>query len=391
MPVLPITRLELKDKKVLVRCDFNVPLHEGKIQDPARIDASLDTIRYILEHGGSAVLCSHLGRPKERSAELSLKPVAEYLSKVLGQKVALAPDCIGDHTGKMIEALKPGEAILLENLRFHKEEEANDRDFSHELARHKQVYVNDGFGSAHRAHASTVGVTRFIAERAAGFLMMRELDALRAVTENPQRPSVAILGGAKVSDKIGLIRNLLTKVDAILIGGAMAYTFLKAQGVAVGRSLVEDDKLELARELLAEAAQKGVKIVLPSDHIVASAPDPDATPHTVAEIPSEMMGLDIGPDTAAAFIAEIARAKTVIWNGPLGFFEIPAFAAGTMRVGEALANQSGVISIIGGGDTAAAFAHAPWANKFTHISTGGGATLEFLEGRELPGVKALEV
>ena len=390
MPVLPITRLELKDKKVLVRCDFNVPLHEGKIQDPARIDASLDTIRYILEHGGTAVLCSHLGRPKERSADLSLKPVAEYLSKVLGQKVALAPDCIGDHTGKMIEALKPGEAILLENLRFHKEEEANDRDFSHELARHKQVYVNDGFGSAHRAHASTVGVTRFIAERAAGFLMMRELDALRAVTENPQRPSVAILGGAKVSDKIGLIRNLLTKVDAILIGGAMAYTFLKAQGVAVGRSLVEDDKLDLARELLAEAAQKGVKIVLPSDHIVASAPDPDATPHTVAEIPSEMMGLDIGPDTAAAFIAEIARAKTVIWNGPLGFFEIPAFAAGTMRVGEALANQSGVISIIGGGDTAAAFAHAPWANKFTHISTGGGATLEFLEGRELPGVKALE-
>ena len=391
MPVVPITRLELKDKKVLVRCDFNVPIHEGKIQDPARIDASLDTIRYILEHGGSAVLCSHLGRPKERTAELSLKPVAEYLSKVLGQKVALAPDCIGDHTGKMIEALKPGEAILLENLRFHKEEEANDRDFSHELARHKQVYVNDGFGSAHRAHASTVGVTRFIVERAAGFLMMRELDALRAVTENPHRPSVAILGGAKVSDKIGLIRNLLTKVDAILIGGAMAYTFLKAQGIAVGRSLVEDDKLELARELLAEAARKGVKIVLPSDHIVASAPEADATPHTVTEIPSEMMGLDIGPDTAAAFIAEIARAKTVIWNGPLGFFEIPAFAGGTMRVGEALANQSGVISIIGGGDTAAAFAHAPWANKFTHISTGGGATLEFLEGRELPGVKALEV
>ncbi len=391
MPVLPITSLELKGKKALVRCDFNVPIHEGKIQDPARIDASLDTIRYILEHGGTAVLCSHLGRPKERTAELSLKPVAEYLSNVLGQKVALAPDCIGDHTGKMIEALKPGEAILLENLRFHKEEEANDRDFSHELARHKQVYVNDGFGSAHRAHASTVGVTRFIAERAAGFLMMRELDALCSVTENPQRPLVAILGGAKVSDKIGLIRNLLTKVDAILIGGAMAYTFLKAQGGAVGRSLVEDDKLELAKELLAEAARNGVKIVLPSDHIVAAAPEADAMPHTVTEIPSEMMGLDIGPDTAAAFIAEIARAKTVIWNGPLGFFEIPAFAGGTMRVGEALANQSGVISVIGGGDTAAAFAHAPWANQFTHISTGGGATLEFLEGRELPGVKALEV
>jgi phosphoglycerate kinase len=390
MPVVPITHLQFQDKKVLVRCDFNVPLADGKVQDPARIDASLDTIRYILEHGGSAVLCSHLGRPKERSAELSLKPVAEYLTKVLGQKVKIAPDCVGDHTGKMIEALKPGEALLLENLRFHREEEANDRDFSHELARHKQVYVNDGFGTAHRAHASTVGVTRFLAERAAGFLMMRELEALRAVTENPKRPSIAIMGGAKVSDKIGLIKNLLGKVDAILIGGAMAYTFLKAQGIAIGRSRVEDDKVDLARELLAEAARKGVKIVLPSDHIVAGAPEASATPHTVTEIPSEMMGLDIGPQTADAFIAEIARAKTVIWNGPLGLFEIPAFANGTMRVGEALANQAGVISIIGGGDTAAALAHAPWADKFTHISTGGGATLEFLEGRELPGVKALE-
>jgi phosphoglycerate kinase len=391
MPVVPITRLDFQNKKVLVRCDFNVPIAEGRIQDPARIDASLDTIRYILEHGGSAVLCSHLGRPKERTAEFSLKPVAEYLSSALGKKVKLAPDCVGDHTGKMIDALKPGEALLLENLRFHKEEEANDRDFSHELARYKQVYVNDGFGTAHRAHASTVGVTRFLAERAAGFLMMRELDALRQVTENPQRPSVAIMGGAKVSDKIGLIRNLLNKVDSILIGGAMAYTFLKAQGIAIGRSRIEDDKLELAKELLGEAGRKGVKIVLPSDHVVAAAPEASATPHTVTEIPSEMMGLDIGPQTADAFIAEIARARTVIWNGPLGFFEIPAFASGTMRVGEALANQAGIISIIGGGDTAAAFAHAPWANKFTHISTGGGATLEFLEGRELPGVKALEV
>ncbi len=390
MPVVPITSLQFKDKKVLVRCDFNVPIADAKIQDPARIDASLDTIRYILEHDGTAVLCSHLGRPKERTAELSLKPVAEYLTKMLGQKVKLAPDCVGDHTGKMIEALKPGEAILLENLRFHREEEENDRDFSHELARHKQVYVNDGFGAAHRAHASTVGVTRFLAERAAGFLMMRELDALRAVTENPQRPSVAIMGGAKVSDKIGLIKNLLNKVDSILIGGAMAYTFLKAQDIAVGRSRVEDDKLELAKELLAEAGRKGVKIILPTDHVVAAAPEASATPRTVREIPAEMMGLDIGPETAAAFIAEIARAKTVIWNGPLGLFEVPAFAVGTMRVGEALANQAGVISIIGGGDTAAAVAHAPWSNKFTHVSTGGGATLEFLEGRELPGVKALE-
>ena len=391
MPVVPITSLQFQDKKVLVRCDFNVPIAEGKIQDPARVDASLDTIRYILEHGGTAVLCSHLGRPKERSAALSLKPVGEYLTHLLGQKVRLAPDCVGDHTGKMIEALKPGEAILLENLRFHKDEEANDRDFSHELARYKQVYVNDGFGTAHRAHASTVGVTRFLVERAAGFLMMRELDALRKVTETPQRPSVAIMGGAKVSDKIGLIKSLLGKVDSILIGGAMAYTFLKAQGIAIGRSRVEDDKVELAKELLAEAEQKSVRIILPSDHIVASAPEATATPHTVNEIPSEMMGLDIGPQTVDAFIAELARARTVIWNGPLGFFEIPAFAAGTMRVGEALANQAGIISIIGGGDTAAALAHAPWANKFTHISTGGGATLEFLEGRELPGVKALEV
>jgi phosphoglycerate kinase len=390
MPATPITRLQFKDKKVLVRCDFNVPMHEGKIQDPARIDASLETIRYVLEHGGSAVLCSHLGRPKERSAELSLKPVAEYLSTVLGQKVALAPDCIGDHTGKMIEALKPGEAILLENLRFHKEEEDNDRDFSHELARGKQVFINDAFGAAHRAHASTVGVTRFLAERAAGFLMMRELEALRAVTENPKHPAVAILGGAKVSDKIGVIRNLITKVDSILIGGAMAYTFLKAQGIAVGRSRVEDDKIDLARDLLAEAEKKNVRIVLPTDHVVAGAPEANATVNTVTEIPSELMGLDIGPQTVDAFIAEIARAKTVIWNGPLGFFEIPAFSTGTMRVGEALANQDGVVSIIGGGDTAAAVAHQPWAKKFTHISTGGGASLEFLEGRELPGVKALE-
>jgi len=389
MPVLPITRLQLKDKKVLVRCDFNVPLLAGKIQDSGRIDASLDTIRHVLAHGGSAVLCSHLGRPKERSADLSLKPVAEYLSTSLGQKVVLAPDCIGDHTGKMIDALKPGEAILLENLRFHHEEEANDRD--HELARGKQVFINDAFGAAHRAHASTVGVTRFITERAAGFLMMRELEALRAVTENPKRPAIAILGGAKVSDKIGVIRNLITKLDAVLIGGAMAYTFLKAKGIAVGRSLVEDDKIELARELLAAAEKKNVRIVLPTDHVVAGAPEANAAPNTVIDIPSELMGLDIGPQTVDAFIAEIARAKTVIWNGPLGLFEIPAFAVGTMRVGEALANQDGVVSIIGGGDTASAVAHAPWAKKFTHISTGGGASLEFLEGRELPGLKALEV
>jgi len=389
MPVVPITRLQFQDKKVLVRCDFNVPIADGKIQDPARIDASLESIRYILEHGGAAVLCSHLGRPKERTPELSLKPVAEYLTGVLGQKVKLAPDCVGDHTGKMVEALKPGQALLLENLRFHHEEEANDRDFSHELARHKQAYVNDGFGTAHRAHASTVGVTRFLTERAAGFLMMRELEALRAVTENPARPYVAILGGAKVSDKMGVIRNLLTKVDTILIGGAMAYTFLKARGVAIGKSRVEEDKLELARDLMAEAETKNVAFVLPSDHVVAAAPEAGAQGQVVSEIPADMMGLDIGPRTVQEFIARMAGAKTIVWNGPLGYFEVPAFAHGTLGVGEAVA-LSGARTVLGGGDTAAAVAGAPWADKFTHISTGGGATLEYLEGRVLPGVKALE-
>ena len=390
MPVTPITELHLAGKKVLVRCDFNVPIEGGKISDPARIDASLDTIRHILSHEGSAVLCSHLGRPKERSAELSLKPIAQYLSQALGNKVATAPDCIGNVTGRMISALTPGQAILLENLRFHKEEEANERDFSHELARGKDAYVNDAFGTAHRAHASTAGVTRFIGDRAAGFLMMRELEALRAVTENPARPSIAILGGAKVSDKIGVIRNLLTKVDAILIGGAMAYTFLKAAGVPIGKSRVEEDKLDLARQLVDEAEKHGVDFRLPIDHIVAAEPDRPDTVETVSEIPPEMMGLDIGPRTIDAFIEKLGSAKTIIWNGPLGFFEHEAFANGTMRVGEAMANLSGAKTIIGGGDTAAAVGHQPWSSGFTHISTGGGATLEYLEGKELPGVKALE-
>jgi phosphoglycerate kinase len=290
----------------------------------------------------------------------------------------------------MVAALGPGDAILLENLRFHPEEEANDRDFSHELARGKQVYINDAFGTAHRAHASTVGVTRFIANRAAGFLMIKELEALHAVVENPARPAIAIMGGAKVSDKIGVIKNLLGKMDAILIGGAMAYTFLRANGIPIGKSRVEDDKLETARALRAEAEQKGVRMVLPVDHAVAPAPEVTAEAEIVTEIPAGMMGLDIGPATVARFIQEIARAKTVVWNGPLGFFELPQFARGTLAVGEALANQEGVTSILGGGDTAAAVAHMPWASRFTYISTGGGATLEYLEGRELPGVKALD-
>jgi phosphoglycerate kinase len=398
MAILPVTALKLEGARVLVRCDFNVPLADGelapgatrKITDPARIDASLPTIRYILEAGAIAVLCSHLGRPKERSPQLSLKPVAEYLSAALGRKVALAPDCIGDVTGRMFSALTPGDAILLENLRFHAEEEANDRDFAHELARGKTAFLNEAFGSAHRAHASTVGVTKFLPERAAGFLMIRELEALRAVTENPARPMVAIMGGAKVSDKIGLIKNLLPRVDTILIGGAMAYTFLRAQGIAVGRSRVEEDKINLARELLDAAQKQGVAIVLPADHIAASAPEAGAVTETVSEIPAEMMGLDIGPVTIESFKAALASAKTVVWNGPLGFFELAEFAHGTLAVGEALASQAGTKSILGGGDTAAAVAGHEWAARFTHISTGGGATLEFLEGRVLPGVAALE-
>jgi phosphoglycerate kinase len=390
MAIASVKDLSLHGKKVLLRCDFNVPLEAGRITDPARIDASLETIRYILGEGAAAVLCSHLGRPKERSPELSLKPVAEYLSGALGHKVTLAPDCIGDTTGRITRDLAPGAALLLENLRFHPEEEANDRDFAHELARGKQAYINDAFGTAHRAHASTVGVTKFISERAAGFLMLKELEMLRRVTENPAHPYVAMLGGAKVSDKIGVIRNLLTKVDAILIGGAMAYTFLRAQAVPIGKSRLESDKLQLAAELMAEASRRNVAFVLPSDHIVAVAPEADAQTETVAQIPSDQMGLDIGPRTIADFIQRLSSAKTVIWNGPLGFFEIPAFANGTLKVGEALAQLHDAVTVIGGGDTAAAVAGHPWTKNFTHISTGGGATLEYLEGIVLPGVKALE-
>jgi len=390
MPAIAISEISFEGKKALVRCDFNVPLDSGRITDSSRIDATLGTIRHILGHGGAAVLCSHLGRPKERTPELSLKPVAEYLSNVLEKRVALAPDSIGEFSGRMVNDLAFGEALLLENLRFHPEEEANDRDFSHELARGKQVYVNDAFGTAHRAHASTVGVTRFLHERAAGFLMLRELEALRAVTENPAHPYILILGGAKVSDKIGVIKTMLTRVNLILIGGAMAYTFMKARGLAVGKSRIEEDKVDLARELLAVAMQRDVPVVLPVDHIVAATPAPEASVQTLTSIPADKMGLDIGPRTINEFIQHLSTARTIVWNGPLGFFEVAEFAQGTLKVGEAVANLSGVTSLIGGGDTAAAVIRQPWASKFTHISTGGGATLEYLEGIELPGVKALE-
>ncbi|HEY2105479.1 MAG TPA: phosphoglycerate kinase [Candidatus Binataceae bacterium] len=381
--------LNLRDKKVLVRCDFNVPLENGAIADAGRIDASLQTVSYILEKGGAAVLCSHLGRPKERDLKYTLKPVAEYLGGKLGMKVTLAPDCIGEHTGRLVNALAPGHALLLENLRFHPEEEKNDADFAHELARGKDVYVNDAFGTAHRAHASTAGVTRYLTERAPGFLMMREIEALSALTKNPEHPYVAIMGGAKVSDKIGVIRHLITRVDAFLIGGAMAYTFLRALGEPTGRSRVEEDKTDLAADLLDAARAKGVVFELPSDHVVASEPSAEAPAEVVIRIPDDKLGLDIGPETIQRFIARIQTAKTVVWNGPMGLFEEAPFAHGTMAVGQALA-ESAAKSVLGGGDTAAAVAGQPWAAKFWHISTGGGASLEFLEGIELPGIKALE-
>ncbi len=384
--------LDLRNKKVLLRVDFNVPLNDGRISDTSRIDASLDTIRYILSQSGAVVACSHLGRPKGRHApELSLAPVAEYLARALGSEVKFAPDCVGPEVERMTAELEPGQTLLLENLRFHPGEEANDREFSRALAAGKQIYVNDAFGTAHRAHASTVGVTEFLPERAPGLLMMREVEALRALLDNPARPYVAVLGGAKVSDKIGVIRNLMSRVDALLVGGAMAYTFLRAQGVEVGKSRVEIDKLDLARELMNEARRHHVEFVLPEDHVVAYQPSADAGVETVAIIPADKMALDIGPRSVEKFVQRIKGVKTVVWNGPLGFFEIPAFAQGTLRFGEALANNPGVFSVLGGGDTAAAVKNQPWAHKFSHISTGGGATLEFLEGRELPGLKALGI
>ena len=389
MSIYAVTSLGLKGKKVLLRCDFNVPLKNGRITDAHRIDASVPTIRYVLQQGGAAILCSHLGRPKGAQVGLSLKPVAEYLSAELGVEMPLAPDCVGDATDRMVDSLAPGHALLLENLRFHAEEEANDPAFAQALAHGKDVYVNDAFGTAHRAHASTAGVASFIRQKAAGMLMLREIEALRAVTENATHPYVLIVGGAKVSDKIGLLRNMLPKVDAILIGGAMAYTFLHARGEAIGRSRCEPEKAGIARELAAEAERKGVRLLLPVDHVVASAAQEGTSAAVVSAIPSDKVALDIGPGTIAAFKCAIGNAKTIVWNGPLGYFEIPEFASGTLQVGKTIA-LSNATTVLAGGDTEAAVANQDWVSRFTHISTGGGAALEFLEGRELPGLVALE-
>jgi phosphoglycerate kinase len=388
MPKLSIRDLNLKGQRVFIRVDFNVPLSAaGVVEDDTRIRETLPTLRYALEQGSRLVLASHLGRPKGKpNPKYSLKPVAAHLSKLLGREVAFAPDCIGPDAEALALGLGPGGVLLLENVRYHPEEEANDGHFARRLAALCDVYVNDAFGSAHRAHASTEGIARCISHAAAGLLMEKELTYLGAAVSHPEHPYVVILGGAKVSDKIEVIQNLLPLCDTMLIGGAMVYTFLKAKGVAVGKSLVEDDKLDLARGLLASP-----KLRLPVDHVVAPRIEQGVEMRTQATseaVPADWMGLDIGAGAVKQFAAQIAQAKTVLWNGPMGVFEIDQFATGTMEVAKAVA-ASGATSIVGGGDSVAALAKAGLTTKITHVSTGGGASLEFLSGRKLPGVEAL--
>jgi len=387
--------LDCAGKRVLMRVDFNVPVSGGAVTDDTRIVAALPTIRYLLQKKARLVLCSHLGRPKGGpDPKYTLKPVRERLTRLLRQDVAWADDCVGPEADRAAMALKDGGVLLLENLRFHPEEEKNDPAFARALAKLGECYVNDAFGTAHRAHASTEGVTHFLKPAVAGFLMKTELDYLGTALDQPKRPFVAVLGGAKISGKIDVLTALLGKVDRLLIGGAMMFTFLKAQGKPVGRSLVEDDRLDLARELLATARSRGVELVLPTDCIASTAPDGSApsAPKPIEQLGANEMGVDIGPETLAAFTARLRDAKTVVWNGPMGIFEVPAFAAGTMGVAKVLAplKAMGAVTVVGGGDSVAAVQQSGLAERFSHLSTGGGASLEFLEGKVLPGVAALD-
>jgi len=392
MNKVTVRDIDLKGKKVLMRCDFNVPLDEnGNITDKTRIIAAMPTINYVLEHGAKLILCSHLGRPKgEVNAKYSLAPVAKELSAQLGKEVKLANDIIGPSAHELTENMNEGDVVLLENVRFDAREEENDEEFSKELASLAEVYVNDAFGTAHRAHASTEGVSHYL-PAACGFLIEKELQALGDSLNNPDRPFVGILGGSKVSSKIGVIDALLEKVDVLLIGGGMAYTFYKAQGYSIGDSLCEDEKLDLAKELLAKAAEKNVKMLLPIDTVVGKEFKEDTETQVVSSdaIPDGWQGLDIGPATIKLYEEELAKAKTVLWNGPLGVFEMDKFAVGTNEIAKYMAELTDCKTIIGGGDSAAAVEKAGLADKMTHISTGGGASLEFIEGKVLPGIACI--
>ena len=384
--------INVKGLKVLVRCDFNVPMVDGKITDENRLVAALPTIKKLIADGGRVILCSHMGKPKgEPKPELSLAPVAVRLSELLGQEVKFAADAtvVGENAKAAVAAMQDGEVVLLENTRYRKEETKNGEEFSKELASLCDVFVNDAFGTAHRAHCSNVGVTEYVDTAVVGYLMQKEIDFLGNAVNNPERPFVAILGGSKVSSKISVIENLLDKVDTLIIGGGMAYTFCKAQGGNVGKSLLEEDYLEYALNMLKKAEEKGVKLLLPVDDVVADAFSNDANTQVVAsgEIPADYMGLDIGPKTAELYAEAVKTAKTVVWNGPMGCFEMPNFANGTETVAKAL-SETDAVTIIGGGDSAAAVNQLGYGDKMTHISTGGGASLEFLEGKDLPGVVA---
>ena len=395
MNKLTIKELDLRGKRVFIRVDFNVPLKDGAVTDDTRIRETLPTLKLAIEKGGRLVLASHLGRPKGGpDAKYSVKPAAKKLEELLGKAVAFAADCVGADAEAKSKALKDGDLLVLENVRFHPEEEKNDEAFSKQLAALcDSVFVSDAFGSAHRAHASVVGITKFVSQAAAGLLMEKELVYIGKAMSNPTRPFVAILGGAKVSDKIEVVENLMRIADAMLIGGGMAYTFLKARGVPIGKSLVEDDKLDLAKKILTDAERKNFKLLLPVDHVITPELKAGAPSRVVnaGATPADQMGLDIGPETIETYKAEIAKAKTIVWNGPMGVFEMPAFARGTLEIAKAVAARTaaGATSIIGGGDSVAAVHKAGVADKISHISTGGGASLEFLGGRKLPGVEAL--